>query len=48
METRKKMKGLNDSLKKLERSLAEENQIRLQKGRIIAMKIHLLDKPFLN
>lgn len=32
VESRKKMKGLNDNLRKLEGSLMEEGQVRTQKG----------------
>ena len=32
VESRKKMKGLNDNLRKLEGSLIEEGQVRTQKG----------------
>lgn len=34
VESRKKMKGLNDNLRKLEGSLMEEGQVRTQKGRV--------------
>jgi hypothetical protein len=46
LDTRKRVKGLNDSLRKLEGSLAEENQLRVQKGRFERMQRRPSALPF--